>query len=117
MTLETFKIETQYMENYDVDGESAEGHWKFKGNTTYRVTVPMGSHSRQNAIAAVQRLLASEANDMSLSYVSGDAERVPTEWVPSDDIEDSGDAEYDAERGQFENECLKILVVHNLMSV
>tara|TARA_R110002167_G_scaffold324561_2_gene530650 strand:+ start:211 stop:564 length:354 start_codon:yes stop_codon:yes gene_type:complete len=117
MTLETFKIETQYMENYDVDGESAEGHWKFKGNTTYRVTVPMSSHSKQNATAAVQRLLASESNDMSLSYVSGDAERVPTDWLPADDMEDTGDAEYDAQHAQFLNECLEILVVHNLMSV
>ena len=30
-------IETQYMENYDVDEVSEEGYWKFKGGNTFIV--------------------------------------------------------------------------------
>ena len=30
-------IETQYMENYDVDDVTEEGHWKFKGGNTFIV--------------------------------------------------------------------------------
>ena len=30
-------IETQYMENYDVDEVTEEGYWKFKGGNTFIV--------------------------------------------------------------------------------
>ena len=35
--LELKVIETQYMENYDVDEVTEEGHWKFKGGNTFIV--------------------------------------------------------------------------------
>ena len=103
-TTETFRIQTQHLENYDVDGASDCGHWKFKMGTDYRVTVPMSDHSRQNALAAVARVLASEAHDLGVSYIVGDTMRVPTDWLPSDDEEDEG-------YGEFLDECLKILEV------
>ena len=104
-TTETFKIETQHIENYDVDGVSAEGTWKFKFGYTFRVTVPMSERSKQNAMAAVQLELAKESNELGVSYIYG-AERVETDCVPSDDDE-SGDEEYH----KFMDECLQIRVV------
>lgn len=91
-TTETFKIETQSIENYDVDGVSAEGAWKFKFGYTFRVTVPMCERSRQNAMAAVQLELAQNSHELGVSYII-DAERVESDWVPSDDDE-SDDEEY-----------------------
>lgn len=33
----TLIISTQYMENYDVDGVSEEGYWKYKGGSDYKI--------------------------------------------------------------------------------
>ena len=69
-------IETQYMENYDVDGVTEEGHWKFKGGNTF--IVDNVDVTTVQSVANEIIPLVEYDNDMSREFV--------LEWkVESDD--------------------------------
>jgi hypothetical protein len=69
-------IETQYMENYDVDGVTEEGHWKFKGGNTFIVD-NVDVNNVQSVANEIIPLVEYD-NDMSREFV--------LEWkVESDD--------------------------------
>ena len=69
-------IQTQYMENYDVDEVSEDGYWKFKGGHDYIID-NVDVNNVQSVVAEITPLIEYD-NSMSREYI--------LEWtVESDD--------------------------------
>tara|TARA_A100001388_G_C28762374_1_gene498551 strand:+ start:906 stop:1340 length:435 start_codon:yes stop_codon:yes gene_type:complete len=60
-------IETQYMENYDVDEVTEDGHWKFKGGNTF-ITDDVDVNNVQSVANEIIPLIEYD-NSMSREFV------------------------------------------------
>ena len=66
------QIDTQYLENYNWDGEGS-AHWKFKGGTTYILECELPrSRSLYNLVAKMRNLIESKGDGCQVIIVGFD---------------------------------------------